>query len=156
MKTISLALTTAALAAAAALPTTAVAAPKPSAEILGTVIAAPGGETATVRARYTCYETTHLWVSAKQMNDGERDAALLQEGSSEYADTWLQQHPETLDCDGRNHVQSFTIDKTEFSPWFGGYVGKGSLREGQAFVQFCMTSENAFVYPNRWVEVRQA
>jgi hypothetical protein len=155
MKRIPLLLTAAAATAACVLPvTTASAAPKPSAEILGTVVTAPGGDSATVRARYVCYEETHLWVSAKQMDDGERDAALLQEGSSEYADNWLQQHPESLQCDGRNHVQSFTIDKTEYSPWFGGYVGHGSLRKGQAFVQFCMTSENAFIYPNRWVEVR--
>jgi hypothetical protein len=156
MTRLPLFLTTAALASAAALPASALAAPKPSAEILGTVVAAPGGETATVTARYTCYEPTHLWVSAKQMADGQRDPALLAEGSSEYADSWLQQHPETLTCDGRNHVQSFTIDKTEFSPWLGGLVGKGTLRKGQAFVQFCMTSENAFVYPNRWAEVRVA
>lgn len=153
MKRTPLILTTLA-AAAAALPTSAIAAPKPSAEILGTVVAAPGGESATVTARYVCYEDSHLWVSAKQMNDGERDAALLDEGSSEHADNWLQQHPTTLQCDGKNHVQSFTIDKTEFSPWFGGYVGKGSLRKGQAWVQFCMISDNSFVSENRWVVVR--
>jgi hypothetical protein len=154
MKRTPIILTTALAAAAALLPASAMAAPKTSAEILGTVVAAPGGETATVTARYTCYEDTHLWVSAKQMDDGERDAALLDEGSSAYADNWLQQHPLTLNCDGRNHVQSFTIDKTEYSPWFGGYVGKGSLRKGQASVQFCMVSEHAFVSQNRWVEVR--
>jgi hypothetical protein len=155
MKRIPLLLTAAAATAACVLPvSTAAASPKPSAEILGTIVTAPGGESATVRARYTCYEDTHLWVSAKQMSDGGRDAALLEEGSSEYADAWLQQHPLTLQCDGKNHVQSFTIDKTEFSPWFGGYVGKGALRKGTAYAQFCMTSENAFINETRWIQVR--
>lgn len=133
---------------------TAAAAPKPSANILGTVVMAPGGESATVTARYTCVEETHLWVSAKQMDDGRRDSALLEEGSSAYADNWLQQHPQTLICDGRNHVQSFTIDKTEVTPWSPDPIGKGSLRRGQAYVQFCMISENGMVYPTRWVTVR--
>jgi hypothetical protein len=146
---------TAAIAAAALLPASAaMAAPKPSAEVLGTAVMAPGGESATVTARYTCFEESHLWVSAKQMNDGLRDPALLEEGSSAHADAWLQQHPQTLVCDGKHHVQSFTIDKTELTPWSPEPVGKGSLRKGQAYVQFCLTSENAFVFPSRWVAVR--
>jgi hypothetical protein len=149
-------LLTAAVAAAAALvpAATAAAAPKPSAEVVGTVVMAPGGESATVTARYTCFEESHLWVSAKQMNDGRRDPALLEEGSSAYADNYLQQHPQTLVCDGKNHVQSFTIDKTELTPWSPDPIGKGSLRKGQAYVQFCMISENAFVSQNRWTIVR--
>ena len=131
------------------------AAPKPSAEILGTVVMAGSGESATVSARYTCTQPTHLWVSAKQMADGERDAALMAEGSSAYAETWLQSHPATLDCDGRNHVQSFTIDKTEVVPWSPDPVGFGALVKGQAWVQFCMTTEDGgLVYPARWAAVR--
>lgn len=146
---------TAATAAVSLMPAgAAMAAPKPSAEILGTVVAADGGHTATVRARYVCTEETHLWVSAKQMADGERDPNLLLEGSSSYADNYLQQHPVTLDCDGKSHVQSFTIDQTEVAPWNGQVQGHGALVKGQAWVQFCMTSENFFVYPTRWVEVR--
>ena len=146
----------AALAVGAALVPASVAsaAPKPSAQILGTVQMAPGGETATVTARYTCFERTHLWVSAKQMADGNRDPALEEEGSSSHADTWLQQHPQTLVCDGKNHVQSFTIDKTEVVEWSPDPIGKGSLRKGQAYVQFCMISETAMVFPTRWAAVR--
>ena len=144
----------AALAVGAALVPASVAsaAPKPSAQILGTVQMAPGGETATVTARYTCFERTHLWVSAKQMADGRRDAALMEEGSSRHADAYLQQHPRTLDCDGRNHVQSFTIDKTEVTPW--GRAGHGALRKGQAWVQFCLYTEAGAISESRWSEVR--
>ena len=130
------------------------AAPKPSAEILGTVAMAPGGESATVRARYTCTQPTHLWVSAKQMADGRRDPAVEQEGSSGYADAWLQSHPASLECDGRSHVQAFTIDKTEVVPWSPEPVGFGVLGKGQAWVQFCMTTEDGgLVYPARWTAV---
>ena len=154
MNRISLA-AAAALTALALVPAGASAAPKPSAEILGTVVAKNGGSTAEVTARYVCTEPTHLWVSAKQMADGSRDPRLTGEGSSAIADTYLQQHPTTLVCDGRNHVQTFTIDKTE--PGFPDpnvLVGKGLLRKGSAWVQFCMISEHAFVYPTRWAQVR--
>jgi hypothetical protein len=51
-------------------------------------------------------------------------------------------------------VQSFTIDKTELTPWSADSVGKGALRKGQTYVQCCMTSENTFVSENRWAAVR--
>jgi hypothetical protein len=142
----------AAAAAAVLVPGTAGAAPKESAEILGTVVLSEGGNAATVRARYLCNEPTHLWVSAKQSATGERDPLLTGEGTSAYAAAWLQNHP-SLDCDGRNHVDSFVIDNfTEY--------GFGHLQKGEAWVQFCLTrgeSEEDFqliAYPTRWAVVR--
>src|SRR4051812_26755681 len=127
----------------------ATAAPKESAEILGTVVLSEGGNSATVRARYVCSAPTHLWVSAKQSESGARDPRLTGEGSSEFAAGWLQNHP-ALDCDGRNHVQSFKVDNyTEY--------GFGTLKKGQAWVQFCMSRGDDFqivAYPSRWAEDR--
>ena len=89
------------------------------------------------------------------MADGERDPALKLEGSSAYADSYLPSHPTTLDCDGRKHVQEFTIDKTEIVPWSPDPVGHGALVAGQAWVQCCMTTEDGgLVYPARWAAVR--
>jgi hypothetical protein len=151
VKRLSLFLATAA-AAVALVPGTASAAPKESAEILGTVVLSEDGNSATVRARYVCDEPTHLWVSAKQSATGERDPLLTGEGSSQYAAAWLQNHP-SLDCDGRNHVESFVIDNyTEY--------GFGRLQKGQAWIQFCLTrgeTEEDFqliAYPTRWAVVR--
>ena len=60
--------------------------------------------TASGRARYVCPEGFHLWVSAKQSQDGRRDARLTEEGSSQVAAAWLQSHPEEFTCDGRWHT----------------------------------------------------
>jgi hypothetical protein len=158
MKRFSLSLLSAVAAAACLVPvSSAVAAdtPQPFAEIVGPVVMAKGGETATVTARYSCVEDTHLWVSVKQMNSRLRDDNLMAEGSSGYADNWLQQHPQTLICDGVRHLQKFVVDKKEITPWSPDPVGKGRLRRGQAWVQFCMTSENGFAYALRWAEVRE-
>ena len=150
--------TLAALSAAAAAllvsATAASAAPTPTAHIVGPVFTHDGGTTATVTASYRCFQPTHLWVSAKQMNSGSRDPALELEGSSAYADSYLQQHPTTLNCDGRLHVQAFTVDKTEVVPWSPDPVGKGALGRGWAWVQFCMTTEDGgLTYPTRWARV---
>ncbi len=146
-----------------ALPGTASAAPKPQATILGVV--SVDGDDATVRARYICYEATHLWVSAKQAADGRRDPALEQESSSGAAANWMDtnvwgQGPPfstgdaQLDCDGRKHTDTFTI-KTSSAPW-GSW---GALQKGLAWVQFCITpspgeSSQEFVTDQRWVVVK--
>ncbi len=105
-----------AVALVAALPVGAGAAPadKSQAQVLGTVVTNDDG-TASVRARYICPEGFHLWVSAKQAEDGRRDARLTQEGSSEVAAAWLQSHPDPsqFTCDGRWHTGTFTIDTEE-------------------------------------------
>jgi hypothetical protein len=91
---------------------------------------------AYVKARYTCQpEIDHLWVSVKQAADGSADPALLQDGSGfgHVAAAWLQAHPTNFTCDGKNHVQTFQVDTTE--------QGYGSLIRGQAYVQFCLTTE---------------
>ena len=120
---------------------------KAQAQILGPVVTHDDG-TASVTARYTCPEGFHLWVSAKQSADGQPDQALRGEGSSQVSEAWLQSHPapSTFTCDGRWHVGTYTIDTEE--------QGFGELQEGQAWVQFCLVGEQAFISQSRWVSVR--
>ena len=117
------------------------------AEIIGVVKAGPDA-TATVRARYTCEDGFHLWVSAKQVADRSRNPILEEEGSSQHAAGYLQNHPSpgTFTCDGRWHTDTFTIDKSE--------QGKGRLERGHAWVQFCLVGETSFISESRWVHVR--
>jgi hypothetical protein len=89
---------------------------------------------AYVRAQYVCDKAPgaawHLWASLKQNASGTRDPALEQEGSSAVATTWLQSHPVNFKCDGRRHVQRFTIDTVE--------QGFGHAVKGKGWVQFCL------------------
>jgi hypothetical protein len=131
-----------------------------TAEVLGTIDPAPDGTSATLRVRYTCQPQSplpHIWVSAKETADGRRDQQLTQEGSSQLAAGWLQSHPDpaaTITCDGKSHIQTFTIDEEE--------QGKGQLVKGEAWVQFCLTTGNGPDDPNfallvnetRWVHVK--
>jgi hypothetical protein len=128
-------------------PAGAVPASKQQAEILGTVVRNDDG-TATVRARYICPEGFHLWVSAKQSENGRPDQRLRLEGSSQVAAAWLQSHPtpDTFTCDGKWHTGTFQIDTAE--------QGFGELEQGQAWVQFCLIGENTFISKSRWVSVR--
>jgi hypothetical protein len=142
--------------ALAAVPIGASAAPtaKSQAQVLGPV-ELNGDGTATVRARYICQESDHLWVSAKQVADLRPDARLAQEGSSALASGWMQSHPDpsTFTCDGRWHTGAFEIETANFGPgatW-------DELKPGQAFVQFCLLTletENEFIYDTRWIAVR--
>jgi hypothetical protein len=98
-----------------------------------------------VRARYTCQpHIDHLWVSVKQNADATVDPALTEEGSGfgHGAAAWVQAHPQTLRCDGRNHVDVFQVDTTEPAPpeFGGGTIGYGALQRGYGYVQFCLTS----------------
>jgi hypothetical protein len=144
----------------------ALAAQQPFAEVISHVKLEKDG-TATVRARYMCESSTHLWVSAKQTADGSVDPALEAEGSSGAAAAWMDTNDwvtvgeetfpissgdEQLVCDGRTHSQSVTIDVTN-APW-GVW---DALQPGMAWVQWCIVeqAENGeFVSAQRWVSVK--
>ena len=149
-----------------AAPGSALAAPDPFAQITSHVKLQQDG-TATVRARYLCESSTHLWVSAKQTADGSVDPALEAEGSSGAAaagmdtNNWVTMGEDTfpissgdeqLVCDGRTHSQSVTIDVTN-APW-GSWDG---LQAGMAWVQWCIVEEaenGEFISDQRWVSVK--
>ena len=158
MKRLSiLAVSAAALAVMAIAPLGASATPaaKSQAQVLGPVVLNDDG-TATVRARYICQESDHLWVSAKQVEDGRPDARLQGEGSSAVAANWMQSHPEpsTFTCDGNWHTDSFVIETADFGPMAPDW---GALERGQAWVQFCLlttANENEFISDTRWIAVQ--
>lgn len=103
-----------------------------SAQLVG-IVHQTGATTATVTARYTCTggaDQTHLWISVKQTADRTADPILANEGSSQVSAAWSQTHAGVLDCDGMNHVATFTVDQTE--------QGFGELASGSAWVQFCL------------------
>jgi len=162
-------LITAAVAAGALLgvaPGSALAAKQPFAQVVSHVKLGKDG-TASVRARYMCASSTHLWVSAKQTADGSVDPTLEAEGSSGAAAAWMDTNDwvtvggetfpissgdEQLVCDGRTHSQSVTIDVTN-APW-GAW---DALQPGMAWVQWCIVedAENGeFVSDQRWVGVK--
>jgi hypothetical protein len=160
---------TAAVAAAALLgvaPGSALAAKEPFAQVVSHVKLGKDG-TASVRARYMCESSTHLWVSAKQTADGTVDPALEAEGSSGAAAAWMDTNDwmtggdetfpvssgdDQLVCDGRTHSQAVTIDVTD-APW-GAW---DALQPGMAWVQWCIVEEaenGEFVSDQRWVTVK--
>lgn len=103
-----------------------------TAQLVG-VVHQTGPTTAEVMARYTCTGTAdqlHLWVSVKQSADRTANPILATEGSSQVSVAWSQSHTGVLNCDGMNHVASFTVDQTE--------QGFGTLANGDAWVQFCL------------------
>jgi hypothetical protein len=109
------------------------AAPHESSAKLISVVHQTGAGTAEVKARYTCIgepEQLHLWVSVKQTADRTADPALAIEGSSGVSAAWSQSHSGVLTCDGKMHVDWFSVDQTE--------QGFGTLARGMAWVQFCM------------------
>jgi hypothetical protein len=113
-------------------------------------------QAAAVTARYRCQpgpEDQWLWVSAKQAEDGSKDPALTEEGSTAVAAAWYQSHPiGKMQCDGVKHEQVFKIN-TDKDP-FTGAKGFGTLKPGFAWVQFCLFDGQAnFVSVSRWVEV---
>jgi hypothetical protein len=156
----------AATALLGAAPGSAVAAQEPFAQVISHVKLAKDG-TATVRARYMCEASTHLWVSAKQTADGSIDPTLESEGSSGAAAAWMDTNDwtivggepvpvssgdEQLICDGRTHSQSITIDVTN-APW-GSW---DALQAGMAWVQWCIVEEaenGEFISDQRWVRVK--
>jgi hypothetical protein len=164
-KLITMAVATTALLGAA--PGSALAAKEPFAQVISPVKLSKDGNTATVRARYMCESSTHLWVSAKQTADGSVDPDLEAEGSSGAAAAWMDTNDwvtvgedtfpvssgdEQLVCDGRTHSQSVTIDVTN-APW-GSW---DALQAGMAWVQWCIVEEaenGEFVSDQRWMRVK--
>ena len=94
------------------------------------------GDVAKVKARYSCDEGTHIWVSAKQNSEATIDPEISGEGSGfgGEAAAWWQSHRDTFTCDGKRHTAWFTIDTVEPG-------SRGELKKGWAWVQFCVTTE---------------
>src|SRR3954470_835655 len=94
--------------------------------------------TAVLKVTYQCSRGDTLWISAKQLANGKRAAALTKEGSSKTARTWLQSHRNPITCDGKSQTGVFTLDKVE--PGSKGRLkAKGRKNAGKAYIQFCVT-----------------
>jgi curli biogenesis system outer membrane secretion channel CsgG len=107
-----------------------------------------GKKTATLRVRYTCKSGSTLWISLKQSKKADKDKALTKEGSSKAASAWLQSHRNPITCDGAKHSAVFTVDKVEPG-------SKGKLKEGKAWLQFCITEgETLTLSKAAWVDVK--
>ncbi|HZR95050.1 MAG TPA: hypothetical protein VFA56_05110 [Gaiellaceae bacterium] len=91
------------------------------------------GTKATLNVRYRCTTGEHLWVSAKETRRGYSATKLMKEGSSRTASAWWDSHRNRFVCNGRFHTGTFTIDKVEKGK-------KGTLVDGSAWVQFCVTT----------------
>jgi hypothetical protein len=122
-----------ALAVAAVLPAAALGAgsdPNARAVFLGSIHA--NGAKATLKVRYRCSSGEGLWVSAKETRTGVSATKLMKEGSSRSSAAWWDSHRNRFVCNGKMHTGTFTIDKVEKGT-------KGSLVDGAAWVQFCVT-----------------
>ena len=132
--------TTAALVTAAVALNGGVAAAAPAgkldAQVIGNIrIDANDPTVAYVTARYICEggDGAHVWVSVKQAESGLPEQWLTEEGSGGRAaeeGAWSHSHRNSVVCDGHWHVATFTVDQEEW--------GDGDLRQGQAWVQFCV------------------
>ncbi len=124
-------------------------APQNTAELVG-VVRQTGPSTAEVTVRYTCdIGDPWLWVSVKQSADRTADPKLAQpdSGTQGVAAAWSQTHDATgLVCDGKSHVTKFTVDQSE--------QGYGTLGKGEAWVQFCLVGETAFVSEMEYLHLR--
>lgn len=98
-----------------------------------------------VTAVYRCFGEGHLWVSVKQVKDRSKDPRLAAEGSSQISAAWSDSHRNPVTCDGRTHLQVFTVDQTEpysetsSDPKSSKY---GPLKRGYGWVQFCLFDAN--------------
>jgi hypothetical protein len=125
---------------------------KTDAQVLGHVTIDPDDPTiGYVTVRYICSpDFTHVWVSAKQAESRRPERWLTEEGSGGLAAAWSHSHRNPATCDGQWHVGTFTIDQVEW--------GQGELEQGQAWVQFCLTSEagpeGAVVWSMRFAEIK--
>jgi hypothetical protein len=88
-------------------------------------------------------------VSAKQVADRQPDKVLQGRGSSRFAAGWEQAHPQNFTCDGAWHTDAFTTSGAE-------YHTDLPLAQGQAWVQFCLTTadESGVVMNESWAAVR--
>lgn len=109
------------------------------------------GNEGRLLVRYRCKAGDGVWVSAKQTASGRRDNALMREGSSEVAATWLDSHRNAFVCDGTSRKVAFKIDKLEPGK-------KGALKPGKAWVQFCIVTEQGegglILSKSDWLTVR--
>jgi hypothetical protein len=115
------------------------------AKLLG-VVRITGPDSATVQAQYRCTASPgqHLWISVKQSADRTADPRLTTEGSGSgegayKAAAWEMSHPTNITCDGKSHVQRFTVNQDEIKA-FG--LSSGTLKKGVAYVQFCLFDAN--------------
>jgi hypothetical protein len=114
---------------------------KLNSQVIGNVRIDPDDATvATVDARYICEggEGAHVWVSVKQAASRRPEQWLTEEGSGGQAmaeGAWSHSHRNTVTCDGTWRVGTFTVDQIEW--------GGGTLRQGQAWVQFCVIPPGA-------------
>jgi hypothetical protein len=96
-----------------------------------------------IAALYRCTGEGTLWVSVKQTADRKADPRLAEEGSSQIAAAWSDSHRNPVNCDGRLHVDEFTVDQvepifTETGPGPAKSEVYGPLAPGKAWVQFCL------------------
>jgi hypothetical protein len=93
------------------------------------------GDVAKVHARYSCDVGDHIWVSAKESASADIDPSVSAEGSGfgGAATAWWQSHRGSFACDGKRHVQWYTIDTVEQG-------SRGQLKKGWAWVQWCVTN----------------
>jgi hypothetical protein len=120
-----------------ALAAPAAAAPAPfSADVISVVKVDPSDPTvAEIKVRYRCASDAGLWISVKQTADRSADPRLEEEGSSSISAAISHSHRNAVTCDGRQHVQTFTVDQEEW--------GFGDLARGEGYVQFCLTDPEA-------------
>jgi hypothetical protein len=97
-----------------------------------------GKKKATLKVTYNCNAGQVLWISAKEVKSGKKDAKLEKESSSKISAAWWQSHRNPIICDGQSHTATFTMDKKEKG-------SKGTLKSGYAWVQFCVTNGNDLV-----------
>jgi hypothetical protein len=138
--------------------------PAPEVAWVGSHIVANGSD-AWIQAKFRCYggETgTHLWASIKQGGDDP-----TAEGSGMKSTAWYDTNyqfandpaGQTLDCDGRWHVQRFLVKRVDH-PFGTDYVSQ-ELAKGPAWVQFCVFDSSAtddnfpqgFAYSYDWKTV---
>jgi hypothetical protein len=138
----------AAIAASVGLAAPAYAAPRQlptTARVIGPVVIDRHDPTVGyLNALYRCYGEGTLWVSVKQTSDRDRDPALSDEGSSSISAAWSMSHRNSVDCDGRLHLQRFTVDQVE-TQQFG--IPPSSLERGWGWVQFCLFDANYPIPP---------
>jgi hypothetical protein len=111
--------------------------PSSAAHVLGPVVL-NGDGTASVTVQYVCpVQGSHVWMSAKQVEDRHPDKRLAGEGSSGISAGWWQSHPLEFTCDGTWQTDTFVIGTFEY--------GIGELESGQAWVQFCVAGESGLL-----------
>jgi hypothetical protein len=99
---------------------------------------------AYMSALYRCYGEGTLWVSVKQVADRSKDPALREEGSSAISAAWSMSHRNSVNCDGRLHLQRFTLDQVETSD-FG--IPPSPLKFGWGYIQYCLFDDNYPIPP---------